>query len=106
VTDPVAAALRELRREYHAEAPARVAELEHALDRLRAGEDGADARLGVLLHRLAGSGGAYGFPKVSVVARELEQMVRGEPEWTEARLGELQAGLGDIAAAFAAGGAD
>ncbi len=106
VSDPVAEALRELRREYRAEAPARVAELEQALAALRARDDGAEAALGVLCHRLAGSGGAYGFPEVSTVARELERLVRSEPDWTDARLEELQAGIRDIAAAFARGGAD
>lgn len=106
MSDPVAEALRTLRREYRTEAPTRVAELEQALRELRAGDEGAEAALVVLCHRLAGSGGAYGFPEVSRVARELERMVQGEPEWTEARLDELQAGIRDIAAAFARGGAD
>ena len=45
MSDPVAAALRELRREYHAEGPARVAELEAALAALRAGEESAETTL-------------------------------------------------------------
>ena len=106
MSDPVAAALRELRREYHAEGPARVAELERGLAALRAGEDGAETGLTVLCHRLAGSGGAYGFPRVSVIARELERLLQSEPHWTEARLDELQAGIRDIADAFQRGGAD
>jgi HPt (histidine-containing phosphotransfer) domain-containing protein len=106
VSDPIAEALRELRREYHAEGPARVAELERGLAALRAGEDGAETGLMMLCHRLAGSGGAYGFPQVSTVARELERLLQSEPHWTPARLAELGAGIRDIAEAFLQGGAD
>jgi len=106
MSDPVAAALRELRREYHSAGPARVAELERGLTALRAGEDGAETSLTMLFHRLAGSGGAYGFPQVSTIARELERLLRSEPHWTPARLDELQAGVQDIAEAFMRGSAD
>jgi HPt (histidine-containing phosphotransfer) domain-containing protein len=106
VSDPIAAALRELRREYHAEGPARVAELERGLAALRAAEDGAETALAMLCHRLAGSGGAYGFPQVSTIARELERLLRSEPHWTPARLAELQAGIQDIADVFIRGSAD
>lgn len=100
MSDPVAAALRELRREYHAESPARVVELERGLAALRLGEDGAETALTMLCHRLAGSGGAYGFPQVSTIAREMERLLQSEPHWTAARLDELQAGIQDIAEAF------
>jgi HPt (histidine-containing phosphotransfer) domain-containing protein len=106
MSDPVAAALRELRRGYHAEGPTRVAELQRGLAALRAGEDGAETSLTVLCHRLAGSGGAYGFPQVSTVARELERLLRSEPHWTPARLAELEAGIQDISDAFTQRGAD
>lgn len=104
MSDPVAEALRELRREYHAESAARVAELQRGLAALAAGEDGAETGLTVLFHRLAGSGGAYGFPQVSATARELERLLRSEPHWTAARLAEVQSGIHEIAAAFASGG--
>ena len=104
MSDPVAEALRELRREYHAEAPARVAELERGLAALAAGEEGAETGLTVLFHRLAGSGGAYGFPQVSATARQLERLLRSEPHWTPARLAEVQAGIQEIADAFNSGG--
>jgi len=104
MSDPVAEALRELRREYHAESPARVAELQRGLAALSAGEDGAETGLTMLFHRLAGSGGAYGFPQVSVTARELERLLRSEPHWTPARLAEVQAGIQEIADAFIQGG--
>ncbi len=101
MSDPVAEALRSLRRAYLEEAPARVAELHRATVALRGRDEAAETTLTTLLHRLAGSGGAYGFPAVSVTARELEQMVRSEPEWTDARLAELEAGIGRIEAEFA-----
>jgi len=104
VSDPVAAALRELRREYHAESAARIAELQRGLAALAAGDEGAETDLTVLFHRLAGSGGAYGFPQVSTTARELERLLRSEPHWTPARLAEIQAGIEDIADAFNRGG--
>jgi HPt (histidine-containing phosphotransfer) domain-containing protein len=105
VSDPVAEALRELRREYHAESPARIAELQRGLAALAAGEDGAETDLVVLFHRLAGSGGAYGFPQVSTTARELERLLRSEPHWTPARLAEVEAGIQEIADAFSSGSA-
>jgi HPt (histidine-containing phosphotransfer) domain-containing protein len=106
VSDPVAAALRELRREYRAEGPARVEELETALRALSEGEESAETTLAMLCHRLAGSGGAYGFPDVSVAARAMEQLLRSEPHWTAERLAELEAGIRVIAEAFARRGAD
>lgn len=106
MSDPVAAALRELRREYQAESSARVEELQRGVAALAAGDEGAETGLAVLFHRLAGSGGAYGFPRVSTAARELERLVRSEPHWTPARLDELRAGIREIAEAFANGNAD
>jgi len=105
MSDPVAAALRELRREYHAEGPTRVQELAAALEALRAGEERAETTLTMLCHRLAGSGGAYGFPDVSVAARALEQLLRSEPHWTPERMEMVEAGIRQIAAAFASGDA-
>ena len=106
MSDPVAAALRELRREYHAEGPARVAELEAALTALREGDETAETTLTMLCHRLAGSGGAYGFPEVSVAARSMEQLLRSEPHWTAERLAVVESGIRQIAEAFERGGAD
>lgn len=106
MSDPVAAALRELRREYHAEGPARVMELETAFRALSEGDESAETVLAMLCHRLAGSGGAYGFPEVSVAARSMEQLLRSEPHWTAERLAEMEAGIRRVAAAFAREGAD
>jgi HPt (histidine-containing phosphotransfer) domain-containing protein len=100
MSDPVADALRSLRRAYLDEAPARVAELRRAAAGLPDRDEAAETTLATLLHRLAGSGGAYGFPAVSVTARELERVVRSEPTWTADRLAELEAGIGRIEAEF------
>jgi HPt (histidine-containing phosphotransfer) domain-containing protein len=104
MNDPVAEALRELRREYHAESAARIAELQEGLAALAAGDDRAETSLTMLFHRLAGSGGAYGFPRVTTAARDIERLLRSEPHWTPARLAEVQAGIQEIADAFSDGG--
>jgi chemotaxis protein histidine kinase CheA len=104
--DPLAAKLAALRRDYLAEAGQRVAELQDLHARLAGGERGALDGLRRAFHRLAGSGGSYGFPEVSRVSREGEHLAH-QVEGTEAGLGaaELKA-LGDcidgVAAAFAA----
>jgi HPt (histidine-containing phosphotransfer) domain-containing protein len=106
MSDPVAAALRELRREYRAEGPARVTELAAAFRALSRGEESAEVTLAMLCHRLAGSGGAYGFPDVSIAARAMEQLLRSEPHWTPERLAEVEDGIRRIAEAFAREGPD
>jgi len=90
----------ELRREYLAEAPARLNELRKDLEALRAGEPDAAASLKVRLHRLAGSGGSYGFPDVSSAARAAEQWL-GANQTPDAAGVELVAGMIDqLAATF------
>lgn len=71
--------LRELRREYLADAPARMVELRKDAAALRAGEPDALDSLRLRSHRLAGSAGSYGFPNISARARELEQLVSATP---------------------------
>jgi HPt (histidine-containing phosphotransfer) domain-containing protein len=71
--------LRQLRRDYLAESAERVAELRADLGRLRGGAADAAAALKGRLHRLAGSGGSYGFPEVSAIAREAELWLGGGP---------------------------
>jgi diguanylate cyclase (GGDEF)-like protein len=75
-------ALAELRHEYLREAPERVAELWRALEDVRC--DPRDAgRLEELrrgFHGFAGSGGTYGFPKVSELGREAERLCRAAEE--------------------------
>ncbi len=68
-----------LQREYLREAPARLAELRKDLTAFRAGEADALESLRVRFHRLAGSGGSYGFPRVTEIARAQEQRILTPP---------------------------
>ena len=61
---------QELRREYLSEAPARLGELRKDLAAACAGEADAVASLKTRFHRLAGSGGSYGFPDITTASRE------------------------------------
>jgi HPt (histidine-containing phosphotransfer) domain-containing protein len=76
--DPILA----LQREYLAELPATLLDIRG--DRLRRGDEGVAASLRTHFHRLAGSGGSYGFPAISTVAREAEQWLRTGPSPSEA----------------------
>jgi HPt (histidine-containing phosphotransfer) domain-containing protein len=84
-----------LRRDYLAESAERMAELQGDLARLRGGAADAVAALKGRLHRLAGSGGSYGFPEVSAIAREAELWLGGgpAPETIVARMEEAVARL-------------
>ena len=90
----------ELRREYLAEAPARLAELRKDLAALHAGEPDAAASLKVRLHRLAGSGGSYGFPEISTASRGTEQWIIANPSPDAAGFAFLDESIGRIAHAF------
>jgi HPt (histidine-containing phosphotransfer) domain-containing protein len=72
VTDPVDDAFRDLRIEYLASLPDRLEELRADLAGL-SGKPEAGASLKIRLHRLAGSGGSYGFVQISSLAREAER---------------------------------
>jgi chemotaxis protein histidine kinase CheA len=76
MSDPLAEALRGLKREYLRESVARVAELEELLAQVAAGGSEALDRLRRALHRLAGSGGSYGFADVSRHSRSGEEIAR------------------------------
>ena len=84
MTDPFDAALRELQQEYLAEFPDRLDELRTEIAAFRALRPEAAAALKMRFHRLAGSGGSYGFPEISVVAREMEQWMATKPAPGEA----------------------
>jgi chemotaxis protein histidine kinase CheA len=68
--------LYELRREYLADSPKRLAELRALSARLAAGDTAALAECRQAFHRLAGSGGSYGFPLVSTRSREGEHLIQ------------------------------
>jgi HPt (histidine-containing phosphotransfer) domain-containing protein len=61
--------LAALRAQYVAEAPARIEALRDATRRIAGGDRGAVGELRHLLHKLAGSGGAYGLQAVTDSAR-------------------------------------
>lgn len=93
MTDALNDALAELRREYLFDAPGRLADLRKDVAAFRMGEGDALHSLIGRFHRLAGSGGSYGFPDISEIARggerwlQLELPAPGEVAAT--RLGEL-----------------
>lgn len=72
--DPHAEAYRELQREYLTELPTALAGLRKSIEDFRRGKD-VVSELGTGFHRLAGSGGSYGFPEISEIARAAEQSV-------------------------------
>lgn len=76
--EPFEKAFDQLRREYLAEAGARIAELRADIDGFRGGAPGALASLRTRFHRLVGSGGSYGFPEISSAAREVERWLSPE----------------------------
>lgn len=80
---------RQLRREYLAEADERLAELRADAAAFAAGQAEAIGSLKTRFHRLAGSGGSYGFPEIGRIAREAEQWITTGP----ARDGAAQARL-------------
>jgi HPt (histidine-containing phosphotransfer) domain-containing protein len=69
----------QLQREYLAELPGMLLLIRNEIDRFRQGDTGAAASLRARFHRLAGSGGSYGFPSISLVARDTEQWLRTGP---------------------------
>ena len=69
-------ALRELRSAYLAESPKRLGELWSTLERVHNGVAGSLPELRILVHRLAGSGGGYGLPEVTIAARAADTFCR------------------------------
>ncbi len=98
MTDPLDDALAELQREYLAEFPERLDELRTDISAFRALRPEAAASLKTRFHRLAGSGGSYGFPEISVLAREMEQWMATKPAPGEAP--RLDAAVDRLAALF------
>jgi chemotaxis protein histidine kinase CheA len=66
--------LDQLKREFLSEAEEKVREMESALD--GHGDNSASlTRLGYLAHQLKGSGGSYGYERISADAAEIEKTV-------------------------------
>lgn len=83
---------QQLRREYLAEADERLAELRADAAAFAAGHAAAIPSLRTRFHRLAGSGGSYGFPEIGRIAREAEQWVTSGPahdSMAQARLAQV-----------------
>src|SRR3954470_698628 len=80
MTDPLDSALLELQRGYLASMPARLQELRSDLDSLGRGGSEAAGSLKARLHRLAGSGGSFGFLDLSAIAREAEHHLASHPQ--------------------------
>ena len=99
-TQGAAEFFEELRREYLSEAPARLGELRKDLAAVKAGEPDARQSLKVRLHRLAGSGGSYGFPDISTTSRAAEHWLAANPAAGPADSGFLEQSIGTIAQAF------
>jgi hypothetical protein len=103
--DPLARQLRALRREYVADSSKRVDELRSLLDRLSRGERSTLGELRQAFHRLAGSGGSYGFPLVSTRGRDGEHLAQhlldGDAAVSAADLQAVAACIDGVAGAFA-----
>lgn len=79
MTDSLDDTMLDLQHEYLAEFPNRLEELRADIAAFRALRPEAAAALKAHFHRLAGSGGSYGFPEISVVAREMEHWMATKP---------------------------
>ena len=101
MSDDLSAAFEGLRREYIAEAPARLAELRKDVQAFKVGEPDAAQSLRTRFHRLAGSGGSYGFPAISDISREMEQWLKsGSPAASDENASRLDDAVNRLAAAF------
>lgn len=90
----------ELRREYLTEAPARLGELRKDVAAWIAGEADAGASLKTRFHRLAGSGGSYGFPEITTIARAAEAVMAAATGAAAEPVGQVEAAIADLAASF------
>ncbi|MGH7582060.1 MAG: diguanylate cyclase [Gemmatimonadales bacterium] len=90
----------ELVRGYLRDAPERLAELHKDVAAFRAGESDALQSLQRRFHRLAGSGGSYGFQRVTDVAREMERRIMVPPPLMPAEADIFDAAIQDLQAAF------
>ena len=93
-------AVAALKRDYLRDAPERLAELRKDVAALRAGERDALESLRQRFHRLAGSGGSYGVPRVTDVSREMEQRMLTPPVPTAADADLFEQAIQDLRAAF------
>jgi HPt (histidine-containing phosphotransfer) domain-containing protein len=78
--------LNELKREFLVEADEKVREMQAALEAERSGA--TLERLAYLAHQLKGSGGSYGYQRISLDAAEIERAVETVEPNTDGRLEE------------------
>jgi HPt (histidine-containing phosphotransfer) domain-containing protein len=83
MSDAVDRAFHALQLEYLASMPARLEELRSDVAALRAGDPAIGPALEIRLHRLAGSGGSYGFAQLSSIARKAERWLADHREAAE-----------------------
>ncbi|HRP07469.1 MAG TPA: diguanylate cyclase [Gemmatimonadales bacterium] len=93
-------AILPLRREYLADSGERLAELRKDVAAFRAGEPDALESLRVRFHRLAGSGGSFGFPKVTDIARAMEERIITPPAPLPQEADLFEQAIVDLRAAF------
>jgi diguanylate cyclase (GGDEF)-like protein len=98
MTDQTDTVLLGLRREYLSAMPTRLDELRADLGSMRTGVADAIVSLRARFHRLAGSGGSFGFTELSAIAREGERWLAAppstEPAGLEAIIDRLAAAVG------------
>ncbi len=100
MSEDLAQVLAQLRREYVADSPTRMAELRKDVAAFRAGEPDAIKSLIILFHRLAGSGGSYGFPEVSEIGQTMERWLKTDPPPSAGDAGRLDDAIDRLAACF------
>jgi HPt (histidine-containing phosphotransfer) domain-containing protein len=100
VSEELEQVLSQLRREYLAESPARLAELRRLIAAFRAGDPDASQSLIILFHRLAGSGGSYGFPEISEIGRTMERWLKSTPPPGPEQAGKLEEAVEQLARNF------
>ena len=93
-SDMLEAALQALERMFVSKLPAKLIEIEEALDQLVKNSANIDAAklLHRLLHTMAGSAGTFGFPEMGLQAKELEARVKPlltDGTWRESELSEF-----------------
>ena len=106
MTDPLDPALLQLQREYLDAMPLRLSELKADILAMDQGSPEAGRSVRDRLHRLAGSGGSFGFAELSAIAREGERWLAANPglastERLTSLVERLSAAVGAAKAGFA-----
>ncbi len=85
MSDPMAEVMRNLRREYLKGAPERIRELRTLFAAVQRKETGAVDGLRRAFHKLAGSGGSYGFESISTTSRAGEHLAQAVLDRTDGK---------------------